>query len=86
MYFTDSLIIYFLFTDLIRLRLLTIVLNAIFNNISVIIMAVSFIGGENHRPRRKSLTKIYHIMFYPVHLSIFWIQIHNVGGDMHTYR
>jgi hypothetical protein len=33
------------------------VLNATFNNISVIKWLVSFIGGGNRRTRRKSLTK-----------------------------
>ena len=49
--------------------------NATFNNISVISVEVSFIGGGNQRTRsnsltcRKSLTTLYYIMLYWVHLA-----------------
>jgi hypothetical protein len=51
------------------------VLNATFNNISVTqmyVVAVSFIGGENHWPRRLSQVtdKLYHIMLNRVHLAM----------------
>ena len=62
-------------------------LNATFNNISVrCIVAVSFIGGGNQRPRRKpptcrkSLTNLSHNV---VHFTLIGIRTHNVNGDMH---
>jgi hypothetical protein len=27
--------------------------------------------------------KVYHIMFYQVHIAMSWIQTHNVSGDKH---
>jgi hypothetical protein len=50
-----------------------LVFNVTFNNISVIIMAVSFIGEENLSTMRKSPTcqtdKLNHIMLYRVHIA-----------------
>ena len=50
------------------------VLNATFNNISVL----SWWSGENHLP-----DELYHIMLYRVHLAMSGIRTHNVNGDRH---
>jgi hypothetical protein len=61
------------------------VFSATFNNISVAqmdVVAVSFIGGENHWSRRLSQVtdKLYHIMLNRVHLAMNRVQTHNLSG------
>jgi len=45
------------------------VFNATFNNISVYIMTISFIGEKQ--------IKLYHIMLYRIHLTMSGIWTHN---------
>ena len=53
------------------------VLNATFNNY---IVAVNFIGGENHRHVARHRQTLSHIV---VHLALIEIRTHNISGDMH---